>query len=144
MKIRDVESDGNCYFRGLSDQISGSQVGHIVLRALIIEFINNNAGKFQDCIDHEYYSSWDDFICKMRENGIFVDGNIIVGSAMFLQRAIIIHQYQQRPLLFKPSSMISNDNQIHLAYDCKKLHYDSLWSLEGKRLQIDESECGFA
>jgi hypothetical protein len=80
----------------------------------------------------------------MRENGIFVDGIVILASAMFLQRRIIIHQNQQRPLLFQYSSLISNDNQIHLAYDCKKLHYSSLWSFEGKRLEIDESECGFA
>ncbi|UJR13046.1 hypothetical protein I4U23_000072 [Adineta vaga] len=110
MIIRHVQSDGNCYFRGLSDQMSGSQARHIVLRALIVEFINKNPQKFQNSIDYQYYHSWEDFICKMRENGIFIDGIVIVTSGMFLQRPIIIHQNQERPFLLKYSSLISNDN----------------------------------
>jgi len=144
MIIRSVESDGNCYFRALSDQICGSEDGHILLRALIIGFVNDNGGKFREIIDYNYYLSWENFIYKMRQNGIFVDSVVIVASAMFLQRAIIVHQYEQRPLLFKFSIFISSDNQIHLAYDPKKFHYNSLWSVEEKRLQIDESECRFA
>ncbi|CAF1523493.1 unnamed protein product [Adineta ricciae] len=139
-----VESDGNCFFRALSDQICNSEGGHILLRALIIGFMNDNAGEFQQIIDYNYYLSWANFIYKMLQSGIFVDAVVIIASAMFLQRVIIIHQFEQRPILFKPSIFISNNNQIHLAYDSEKLHYNSLWSIEGKRLQIDESECRFA
>ncbi|CAF1458042.1 unnamed protein product [Adineta steineri] len=64
--IREIESDGNCYFRALSDQISGSQEGYIILRILILDFLSDNREVFESCIDHGYFSSWEDFIYKMR------------------------------------------------------------------------------
>ena len=93
-----------------------------MLRALITDFMNDNAEKFRQISDSNYHPSWENFIDEVRQNGIFVDGVVIVAFAMFLQRAIIIHQYERRLLLFKPSIFISNENQIHLAYDSKKFH----------------------
>ncbi|CAF4047790.1 unnamed protein product, partial [Adineta steineri] len=139
--IREIESDSNCYFRALSDQISGSQEGYIILRILILDFISDNREVFESCIDHEYFSSWEDFIYKMRQGGTFADAIVVVGSAMLLRRQIIIHQHEQRPVLFKSLFSISNSNQIHLVYDSKNLHYSSLLSGDDNKLSIDESEC---
>ncbi|CAF1297537.1 unnamed protein product [Adineta steineri] len=139
--IRETESDGNCYFRALSDQISGSQEGYIILRILILDFISDNREVFESCIDHEYFSSWEDFIYKMRQGGTFADGIVVVASAMSLRRQIIIHQHEQRPVLFKSLFSISTSDQIHLVYDSKNLHYSSLLSTDGNKLSIDASEC---
>ena len=91
--IREIEADGNCYFRALSDQISGSQEGHVILRALVIDFISHNQEKFESSIDHEHFSSWEDFICQMRQSGTFVDALVIVASSIYLHKQIIIHQH---------------------------------------------------
>ncbi|CAF1210325.1 unnamed protein product [Rotaria sordida] len=124
--VRPIKYDGNCYFRALSDQITGSQEGHVVLRAIVIDFISDHREIFESSIDHEHFSSWEDFIYRMRQNGTFADGIVMVASAMLLRRQIIIHQRAQRPVLFKSLCFISNNNQIHLVYDSKKLHYNSL------------------
>ncbi|CAF1490476.1 unnamed protein product [Adineta steineri] len=138
---REIESDGNCYFRALSDQISGSQEGYIILRILILDFISDNREVFELSIDHEYFSSWVDFIYKMRQDGTFADAIVVVASATLLRRQIIIHQHEQRPVLFKPLFSISTSNQIHLVYDSKNLHYSSLSTTDGNKLSIDEFEC---
>ncbi|CAF1364756.1 unnamed protein product [Adineta steineri] len=90
VRIPQIESDGNCYFRALSDQISGSDEGHRILRILILDFISDNRELFEPFIDHEYFSSWNDFVFKMRQDGTFADGTIIVASATLLRREIII------------------------------------------------------
>ncbi|CAF4364865.1 unnamed protein product, partial [Adineta steineri] len=133
VRIPQIESDGNCYFRALSDQISGSEEGHRILRILILDFISDNRELFEPFIDHEYFSSWNDFVFKMRQDGTFADGTIIVASATLLRREIIIHQNEQRPVLFKASFSMSNSNQIHLLYDSKNLHYNSLWQADGNK-----------
>jgi hypothetical protein len=92
-------------------------------------------------IDKEHFSCWDDFIYQMHQHGTFADGIAVTASAMFLRQHIIVHQHEQRPLIFKGLFPIKNDNQIHLAYDSKTLHYNSVWSFDHKKLFIDETEC---
>jgi hypothetical protein len=99
---------------------------------------------FELCIDLEHFSSWDNFIWKMSQQGTFVDGNVVVGTAMLLRREIIIHRHAQRPILFKSLFPISNNNQIHLVHDSETCHYSSLWSIDGHKLHLDESECASA
>jgi OTU domain-containing protein 3 len=143
VSIRQTQADGNCFFRALSDQICGSEEGHAVLRALVIDFLSARRETFELLIDLEHFSSWENFIWKMGQHGTFVDGNVVTGTTMLLRRQIIIHQDGQRPILFKSLFPISNNNQIHLVYDSKHLHYNSLWSIKSNRLHLDESECVF-
>ena len=142
--IRHIESDGNCYFRAVSDQLSGSQDGHIILRLLLVDFMSDNREVFERIVDSEYFSSWDHFIDRMNQNGTFADITTVVASSMLFRRQVIIHQDAQRPMLFKSSSSITNKNQIHLGYDSKALHYHSLYTIDGNKLSIEESECTHA
>jgi OTU domain-containing protein 3 len=141
--VRKVESDGNCFFRALSDQLCGSQEGHLVLRLLIIDYICENREKFETSIDHEHFRNWDDFTYRMRQHGTFADGIVVAASALSLRRSLIIHQETQRPVLFKPLISNTNHQQLHLAYDCKTLHYNSLCSVNDDKLYLNESECIF-
>lgn len=134
-------SDGNCFFRSISDQLTQCQDNHVILRQLIVDFILDHRELFEISIDKENFSSWDQFIYRMHQCGTFADGIVVVASAMFLRRHIIIHQHEQRPLLFKSSYSVINHNQIHLAYNSKSLHYDSVWSCDDHKLRLDETEC---
>lgn len=42
LNIRNVESDGNCLFRAIADQIDGDQNDHLIYRALAVSEIENN------------------------------------------------------------------------------------------------------
>jgi hypothetical protein len=95
--------------------------------------------KFESSIDNEQFSCWDDFIHRMAEDGTFVDGIVVVASALFLHRSLIIHQHRQRPLLFKSSFCFRNNHQTHLAYNWKTVHYNSVCSIDGNKLDIDKS-----
>ena len=77
----------------------------------------------------------------MSQHGTFADGNVVAATSMLLRRQIIIHQDGQRPILFKSLFPISNNNQVHLVYDSKILHYNSLRSVDDKKLYLDELEC---
>lgn len=139
--IRKIKSDGNCFFRALSDQICGSEEGHLVLRQLIMDYIDENRENFEESIDQEHFCNWDDFIYKMRQRGTYVDGIVVVASALLLHKSIIIHQQLQRPVLFKPLICNTFFQQIHLAYDEKTLHYSSLYSINNSKVHLEEAEC---
>ncbi len=77
----------------------------------------------------------------MRQQGTFADAIVVVASALSLHRSLIIYQETQRPALFKPLISNTNYEQIHLAYDCKTLHYNSLCSINDDKLYRNKSEC---
>ena len=136
-----IESDGNCFFRALSHQLTGHQDGHMVLRELIVDYMSSNRGMYETAVDTQYFPCWDDFIRQMRLSGTFADGITLAASVMFLRRSIIVHQRGQRPMIFKNSFLDTNNRQIHLAYDTSKLHYQALSSVDSLDLYVDETEC---
>jgi hypothetical protein len=141
MTIRKIKPDGNCFFRALTDQISGWKDGHIVLRTLITDFISEKRANFENFIDQEHFPSWEDFIHQMHRPGTFPDGTMVAASPPLLRRSIVIHQYEQCPHLFNSPLAASNNNHIHLIYHSKTLHYDSLCSINDENIYIDESGC---
>ncbi|CAF1388907.1 unnamed protein product, partial [Rotaria sordida] len=48
--------------RALSDQISGSEEGHIVSRIVVIDLISDNRETSALYIDREHFSSWEGVI----------------------------------------------------------------------------------
>ena len=141
MRTQTIKSDGNCFFRALSHQLTGFEDGHMVLRELIIDYISINREIYEIAIDKQHFRCWNDFIHQMRQPGTFADEIALAASVLFLRRDIIIHQRGQRPLIFKSSFPGANERQIHLAYDSIAVHYQALSSVDCSDLHVDEAEC---
>ena len=45
-KVKEVQSDGNCLFRALSDQLFGTESHHLFIRSVIVWFQNLNTSLF--------------------------------------------------------------------------------------------------
>lgn len=108
-----------------------------------MDYVDANREKFEACIDPHHFPTWTQFQDKMRQRGTFADGTIVAAAALSFRQSIIIHEPLHRPILFKPLESNGSKQQIHLSYHPQNLHYDSLYSIDGKKLHIDDSECTF-
>ena len=64
-----VASDGNCFFRAVSDQLWGHQDLHLELRQWVCDWIVNNKEEMQIWVEMDPLGlSFDGYIARMRKN----------------------------------------------------------------------------
>lgn len=72
LALRDVEGDGNCLFRALSDQMYGDQKRHPELRKLTCDYLEANKSDFEMWVKwgvaHEG-ESYEAYVTRMRKSG---------------------------------------------------------------------------
>ena len=78
MRVREVSSDGNCFFRALSDQRYGGESRHASLRASTVKYMLANREHFEPFIEDD--EKWDPYIARMAEDGTWA-GNMEVQAA---------------------------------------------------------------
>lgn len=67
--IEYIDTDGNCLFRSISDQIYSHQNNHIEIRNNIMNYIEDNEEHFKLFIEDD--ESFEDYVHRMRYNYIF-------------------------------------------------------------------------
>lgn len=70
--LRDVEGDGNCLFRAVSDQLYGDQKRHPELRKLTCDFLESNEQDFEAWVKWgvaQEGESYADYVRRMRKSG---------------------------------------------------------------------------
>lgn len=136
--IKDVEGDGNCLFRALSDQMFGDESHHSELRQKVCDYIQENSEHFQN-----FFSSDDETLDKhlerMRNIGTFGDNFELVAFANM--NSLDIHIYQDGSvniMVIKGASLGTDSNVtseakqavLHLAYHSWE-HYSSIRNIAG-------------
>ncbi|CAF1381764.1 unnamed protein product [Rotaria magnacalcarata] len=122
-----IIGDGNCFFRAISHQLFGDETHHRRLRSDAISYITRNTSSFESFVSDEDTSIYD-YISRMNKNYTYADHLVIMATASILNQNIIIHEYGKRPLLIPGSDDI--DQQLHIAYNPNKEHYDSVKSFD--------------
>jgi len=90
MRVREVSSDGNCFFRALSDQRYGGESRHASLRASTVKYMLANREHFEPFIEDD--EKWDPYIARMAEDGTWA-GNMEVQAASHVCMAnFCVHQ----------------------------------------------------
>lgn len=67
----EVESDGNCMFSCLSDQLYGTSRYHFEIRQAVCDYIDVERDYFRPFIPH--VRGLDDYINNMRKDGVWGD-----------------------------------------------------------------------
>ena len=120
LDIKEINGDGNCMFRAISDQISGAEDMHLELRNLSVDYMRDNSDDFQPFIeDDEEFNS---YMQKMTNPGTWGGNLELQALSMALQVNINIHR------LNEPVWEIINFNDkrsIHLSYHDGD-HYNSV------------------
>jgi OTU domain-containing protein 3 len=73
LKIRDIQGDGNCMFRAVSDQMTGTQELHEVYRVQAVDFIRTHRDDFQPFIEDD--EPFEGYLSRMSRLGTW-GGNL--------------------------------------------------------------------
>ncbi|OQV21366.1 putative OTU domain-containing protein 3 [Hypsibius exemplaris] len=128
LRVRSVEGDGNCFFRAVSDQISGTSDSHGVYRKSTAEYMMLNQADFRDFIITD---SYEDYVATLSQDGIYVDNDTILAFARMLGITVVIHQLNQQPISIPDCVTVSPPyhhdiavKEVHVTYVPQ--HYNSL------------------
>ncbi|CAF1493300.1 unnamed protein product, partial [Didymodactylos carnosus] len=131
--IKSIQPDGNCFFRGLSYTLTGSEEYHAEFRNLVISQIRlqnyTNYGK-----DEYNHLTADEYIKKSKVNrlGVFSCEKEIFAACDLLKCEIYIYQSERNLWIkFKPVySQVSGSMAIYLRRNNNKNHFDVVLDIE--------------
>lgn len=69
LKLEDIDGDGNCLFRAVSDQLFGNQNRHVDLRLRCAEFMGAEKDRLQHFLDVDDDMKFDDYVEWIAVNG---------------------------------------------------------------------------
>lgn len=122
--IRDVESDGSCLFRAISDQLYGSENRHEELRATCVRYMRGHEESFAPFIEDD--RSFASYTAEMSRDSVWGGNLELQALSMALQLDVRIHQLDG-PVYDIRNSFRSGvrPTPIHLSYH-QGQHYASV------------------
>mmetsp|Transcript_9218 Transcript_9218/g.14203 ORF Transcript_9218/g.14203 Transcript_9218/m.14203 type:complete len:335 (+) Transcript_9218:118-1122(+) len=155
--IHEMNSDGNCLFRSLSDQLYNDDGDdHGAVRSTICDYLERNKDEFQSFLlmneDDEDIMNIDDYVDHMREHTTWGSDIEIVAASRTYKRGIKVFSTHYGVLRFVDRED-ENDDQFHyLDYSSDDLllsyhgndHYNSVHPIDGSnnRRQRQQSKEG--
>ncbi|KAF5179026.1 Otu domain-containing protein [Thalictrum thalictroides] len=121
LKIVQVTSDGNCFFRALADQLQGSEEEHQKYRNMVVQYILKQREDFEPFIEDGV--PFDEYCKSMAEDGTWA-GNMELQAASLVTRSnICIHRIMQPRWYIR--NFPNHARIIHLSYHNEE-HYNSV------------------
>ena len=142
--INDMDSDGNCLFRSISDQLyHDNGAKHDIVRHDICEFLSSNKEEFAGFLlmndDDEDVLDIDEYIEKMREDGEW-GGNVevVVASRVYKRNIVVFSfEYSNGALSIVCEDKDKKDGSDLLLSYHGESHYNSVHPIGGpKKIQL--------
>jgi OTU-like cysteine protease len=120
--VRDVEADGSCMFRAVSDQLYGDETHHYELRKRCVKYMVDHSADFAPFVDDS--KSFSDYTAHMLHDGIW-GGNVeLQALSMVLRANIYIHTVDGANFEIR-NHLFDNAPCLHLSYHHGQ-HYASV------------------
>ncbi|CAN8264137.1 unnamed protein product [Cochlearia groenlandica] len=130
LKIIQVTSDGNCFFRAIADQLEGNEDEHNKYRSMIVQYIVKNREMFEPFIEDDV--PFEDYCKTMDDDGTWA-GNMELQAASLVTRSNICIHRNMSPRWYIRNFEDTRTRMIHLSYHDGE-HYNSL--------RLKEDTCG--
>ncbi|VFQ86537.1 unnamed protein product [Cuscuta campestris] len=122
LKIVQVTSDGNCFFRAVADQLEGDEDEHAKYRSMVVQYIRRNRETFEPFIEDDV--PFVEYCESMEKDGTWAGHMELQAASLVTHSNICIHRHMS------PRWYIQNfDNHeaqmIHLSYHDGE-HYNSV------------------
>lgn len=149
----EIQGDGNCLFRALSDQFYGDGgKAHGAVRAQIVGYMREHAEDFRVFIECEGEETWDQHLKRMSQDGVFGDHAEIVAFARAADVNVIIYQRTTHFLVTPDEGELDTERDeasvarairrrrtLHVAYH-EWEHYSSIRKVNGPHTGLPEIE----
>ncbi|KAL6844393.1 hypothetical protein ACP4OV_026066 [Aristida adscensionis] len=123
LKIVEVTSDGNCFFRAMGDQLEGSEEEHMKYRAMVVEYIVKHREEFEPFIEDEV--PFDEYCDSMLKDGTWAGHMELQAASLVTRRNICIHMLNSPRWYINNFSGREATNMVHLSYHDGE-HYNSV------------------
>ena len=133
--IREVEGDGNCLFRSVSEQMEGNENNYQEYRDKCIDYMKENKDEFAPFIEDD--EPIDKYIERMSENKEWGGNLEIYALSKVLEANFYIYIHEHPMYIVK--NFEKPKKNIMLTYHDGK-HYNSLRKLEEKNKEDKEKE----
>jgi len=147
LRRKTVDTDGNCQFRAIADQIYGKQIHHDIVKDRIIESIDTNREFYINTFENnvEKFNEWfSDF-----KNDDYAWGTIetLRAACIYYNRVIIVYDEETQlvhvydPNILRLTTELTenpyNDDEIVLIFNGTN-HYDSVIYRKLKKIEDEE------
>ncbi|KAJ7944443.1 OTU domain-containing 3 [Quillaja saponaria] len=130
VRITEVTSDGNCFFRALADQLEGNEEEHQKYRSMVVQHISEKREMFEPFIEDEV--PFDEYCQSMEKDGTWAGHMELQAASLVLHTNICIHR-NMSPRWYIRNFNDCRAHMIHLSYHDGE-HYNSV------RLKEDPSD----
>lgn len=124
LRIREVAADGNCFFRSLSDQLTGHESDHGELRSKVVRFIEDHQDDFQPFVEDD--EDFDDYVARMKKDSTWAGHMEVQAASLVLEYNLKI--YQEGQPVWSVVNFPDSDKWLHLSYH-DGMHYNSVRSI---------------
>ena len=122
LKVKEMGADGNCMFRALSDQLTGSEESHVQYRAECADYIEENKELYKFFIEDD--ESIEDYIAWIRNDARW-GGQLEMNALAQIHRFnVVVHQVDNPGMAqeFFPWGTVPT---LHVSYHMGE-HYNSV------------------
>ncbi|OEL32731.1 OTU domain-containing protein 3 [Dichanthelium oligosanthes] len=123
LKIVEVNSDGNCFFRAMGDQLEGSEEEHMKYRTMVVEYIVKHREEFEPFIEDEV--PFEEYCESMLKDGTWAGHMELQAASLLTRKNICIHMLNSPRWYINNFSGCEATNMIHLSYHHGE-HYNSV------------------
>eukprot|EP01016_Furgasonia_blochmanni_P024276 TRINITY_DN2615_c0_g1_i7.p1 TRINITY_DN2615_c0_g1~~TRINITY_DN2615_c0_g1_i7.p1 ORF type:complete len:360 (-),score=51.03 TRINITY_DN2615_c0_g1_i7:1066-2145(-) len=122
--IKEIDTDGNCLFRAISEQIYGTEEFHKLIRRICMDYID---------IEREYFKNYiiggiakiDDYLHRKRQDGVWGDDVEIQALSEIYGRPVEIYAYSAEPMRTFHESALTAVEPMRISYHGKS-HFNSI------------------
>ncbi|CAN6637582.1 hypothetical protein TRVA0_016S01728 [Trichomonascus vanleenenianus] len=130
----EIEGDGNCLFRAMSDQLYGEPSRHRQVRREVVEYMRENSELFKTFLGDYYGETWTAYLRRMARDGVYGDNPEIVAFARRFRARVYIYLKDRRYVV---ASDDDPEREVHLAYH-EWEHYSSVRNKGGPHMGVPE------
>jgi hypothetical protein len=138
MTEKKIRGDGNCQFRSIADQISGSEENHAEFRKLCVDWLKKNESykidattKLSDFLETDHFPTWADYCDYMARDASWGDHITLIALAEVLQTRIWILSNVKSDAKLSPVTVIEprevDQNRCIFLAHWHERHYSSLY-----------------
>lgn len=118
-----MDSDGNCLFRSVADQLNGDESMHAIYRAEAVQYILDNKEMYTPFIEDD--ETIEQYCNDMRKDGIWGGQLEMNAMAYCFNFNVIIHQVDNPSIVQVFNEPITKFPTIHLSFHLNE-HYNSV------------------
>ncbi|PRW44889.1 OTU domain-containing 3 isoform X1 [Chlorella sorokiniana] len=123
LRIKQIEADGNCFFRSVLDQLEGEGGDHLRLRQRVMEYVEEQEEDYKFFMEDD--EPFDKYIKRMKKEGAWAGHLELQATSLLLERNICIYQSGQPVWRISNFDQAPEEETLHLSYH-DGMHYNSV------------------